>query len=108
MASLGGMMARQLSAWHAVRSTATLSWSTAPLRSIVGLVIVMAGPGIQLLLVLWNFQVLEEDVKETFWPSAWRYALAYCEECQRQRVIPAYSESPTCSGVDSFTGTRRR
>lgn len=98
-------MARQLSVWRAVRPLVGPSWLGAPLRGIVGLVIIAAGQGILALLVMRNSQVLEEDAVGTFWVSAPGYALAHCDLCQRQRVIPerdAYGSAPKCSGGRFF------
>lgn len=98
-------MARQLGVWRTVRPLVGPSWLGAPLRRIAGLVIVTAGPAVLALLVMRNFQVLEEDAVGTFWVSAPGYALAHCDLCQRQRVIPerdADGSAPKCSGGRLF------
>jgi hypothetical protein len=72
---------------------------------VVGLVIVVVWPVVLAFLALRNFQLLEEDVDETFWPSASGYMLAYCQECQRLRVIFKKSAAETaiiCKGGRVF------
>jgi hypothetical protein len=82
-------MARQPGARPAVgRLVGSSSWLAASSRSVVGLAIITAGLPVLAWVALQKFQVLEEDVRGTFWASAPGYALAYCDQCQRQRIIP--------------------
>ena len=94
-------MTRQLGIWHAFRSARSSSGLVARLRGKFGLVIISAWPTLLALLVMRHFQVLEEDVDPTFWASAPGYVLVYCQQCQRQQIIPEQDDSqpaPMCSG----------
>jgi hypothetical protein len=98
-------MARRRGVWRAFHPPVSPSRFPARLRSVVGLVIVAVWPVVLAGLVMRNFQLLEEDVRETFWPSASGYMLAYCEECHRLRVIFKKSASETaivCRGGRLF------
>jgi hypothetical protein len=96
-------MERQLGARSAVGRPVRRSWLSAPLHRIASLGIITGLP-VLALFVLWNVQVLEEDVKGTFWASAPGYALAHCDLCHRQRIIPVRKAdpAPTCSGGKIF------
>lgn len=98
-------MARQPGAWHGVGwLVGSSSWLAASSRGVVGLGIITAGLPISAWLVLQKFQVLEEDVRGTFWVSAPGYALAHCDQCQRQRIISVRKSelAPKCSGGRFF------
>src|SRR5262245_36724145 len=101
---MGGMMAREFGAWPAVGRLVRSSRLSAPLRRIIGFGIILARLPVLVLLVLRNLQVLEEDVRGTFWASAPGYALAHCGRCQRQRIIRVHKSdlAPTCSGGRLF------
>ena len=98
-------MTRRRVVWRAFHPPVSPSPFTARLRSVVGLVIVVVWPVVLAFLALRNFQLLEEDVDETFWPSASGYMLAYCGQCQRLRVIfkkSAPETAPACTGGRFF------
>jgi hypothetical protein len=98
-------MARQPGARPAVgRLVGSSSWLAASSRGVVGLAIITAGLPVLAWVALQKFQVLEEDVRGTFWASARGYALAYCGQCQRQRIIPVRKSelAPKCSGGRFF------
>jgi hypothetical protein len=98
-------MARRHGVWGAFHPPVRPSRFPALLRREVDLVIVAVWPVVLAFLVMRNFQLLEEDVRETFWPSASGCMLAYCKECQRLRVISKESASGTviaCTGGRLF------
>jgi hypothetical protein len=98
-------MVRQHGARPAVsRLVGSSSWVAASSRGVVGLAIITAGLPVLAWLALQKFQVLEEDVRGTFWASARGYALAYCDRCQRQRIIPVRKSelARRCSGGKFF------
>lgn len=104
-------MATRPGVWRAVHPHGSSSRFLAWLRIRVGLVIAAAWPVVLASLVMRNFQLLEEDADGTFWASAPRYTLAYCELCQRLRVISARSDSARariCTGGRFFHGHAER
>jgi hypothetical protein len=96
-------MERQLGARFSVGRLVRPSWLSAPLHRTASLGIITGLP-VLALFALRNIQVLEEDVKGTFWASAPGYALAHCDLCQRQRIIPVRKSDPApmCSGGKIF------